>query len=611
MKKKQFKAESKKLLDMMIHSIYTHKEIFLRELISNASDAIDKLCYLSLTDPNVGMSRSDFHIDLSIDKEKRLLTVADNGIGMTREELENNLGVIAHSGSLEFKDALPKEKDEAEQVDIIGQFGVGFYSAFMVSDQVTVLTRAYDSEEGYRWQSDGADGYTIEPIEKQTVGTEIIMQIKADTESDHYSEFLEEYRIRQLVHTYSDYIRFPIRLADQTLNSMVPLWQRNKSEIKKEEYEQFYQEKFLDSNPPLCTIHTKVEGAVSYQALLYIPSKAPYGYYTKEVEKGLQLYSSGVLIMEKCADLLPDYFRFVKGVVDSQDLSLNISRELLQHDRQLKLIASNLEKKIKNELVKLMEQDRPAYRSFFGEFGLQLKYGMVSDFGTHRDQLCDLMLFYSGKRRELISLKDYVQDMAEGQSQIYYACGPSVEQIDSLPQMDQVRGKDYDVLYLTEEVDEFVMQVLGTYEEKPFQSVNNSDLDLMSDEEKKKLEETIEKNRPLLDFVKQTLGDALSDVKLSSKLKTHPVCLSSASAVSLEMEKYFSVMPGENKIKADRVLELNAEHPVFAALQRAYENDPDKAADYARLLYQQALLIAGMPLPDVTQFTEEICRLMV
>jgi len=631
MKTKQFKAESKRLLDMMIHSIYTHKEIFLRELISNASDAMDKLYFRSLTDEKVGMNREDFAIDLKIDKDARTLTITDNGIGMTQEELEKNLGTIANSGSLKFKNENKLEDD----VDIIGQFGVGFYSAFMVAKRVTVRSKAYGSDEAYQWQSEGVDGYTIEPCDKETVGTEIILEIKDDAEDETYSEFLEQYRIQGLVKKYSDYIRYPIRMdmtksrrketenadkdaapeyekyvENETLNSMVPLWRKNKSELTDADYNAFYKEKFFDYNEPLLHIHTKSEGTATFNALLYIPSKAPYDYYTKEYEKGLQLYSSGVMIMEKCADLLPDYFSFVKGLVDSEDLSLNISRELLQHDRQLKIIAKALEKSIRNELTKLLKNDRAAYEKFFEAFGLQLKFGVYNGYGMNKDALKDLLLFYSSSEKKPVTLAEYVSRMKEDQTCIYYATGENIARIDHLPQTELVKDKGFEILYLTENVDEFAIKMLMNYEGKEFKSVSAGDLDLETEEEKKAIEEKSKEHADLFNDMQKALEGKVKSVRLSQRLKSHPVCLTSEGALSLEMEKVLNAMPTDQKVQADRVLEINPEHPIFAKLVQLQKENPDKLKAYAKLLYDQALLIEGMSIEDPVAFSNQICELM-
>ena len=638
MAKKQFKAESKRLLDLMINSIYTHKEIFLRELISNASDAIDKLAYKALTDDKVGLNRSDFKIVLTPDQIGRTLTISDNGIGMTKEELESNLGTIARSGSLQFKqDMAAAEGDKPSDVDMIGQFGVGFYSSFMVADKVTVTSRAYGADEAWQWESTGADGYTLTQCGKDTVGTDIVLHIKANTDDDKYDEYLEQYRLAELIKKYSDYVHYPIvmlmhksrqkpRPEDagddykpewedydewETLNSMVPLWQRPKSEVKPEEYNQFYKEKYGDWEDPLSVIHVSAEGAVEYKAMLYIPSHAPYDFYTREYEKGLQLYSSGVLIMDKCADLLPEHFRFVKGVVDSQDFSLNISREMLQHTRQLKVIANNLEKKIKGELLRLQKDDREKYETFWKAFGPQIKMGVVADYGVHKDLLSDLLLFWSSKDGKLTTLAEYKERMPEDQQYVYFACGEDAAKLDKLPQAERIRDKGYEILYLTAEADQFVVNVLGAVDGKPFKSVNANDLDLQSDEEKKELEEKVEGSRDLLAFVRDTLNGQVVDVVLSHKLKTAPSCLSARGEITLDMEKYFSAVPNESdRIKADRVLELNGEHKTFAALADAYATDKDKAAKYAQLLYYQALLLADMPVDDPLTLTNLISDLI-
>ena len=626
MAKKQFKAESKRLLDLMINSIYTHKEIFLREIISNASDACDKLCYLALTDDSVGMSRKDFQINLTVDKEGRLLTVSDNGIGMDREDLENNLGVIASSGSYKFKQDLP---DDAKDTDVIGQFGVGFYSAFMAADRITVVTKKYGSDTAYQWQSSGADGYTITECGKDAVGTDIVMHIKPDTDDEKYSEFLESWRIQELVRKYSDYIRFPIRMEVSktrkkedspedkpeyetytevdTLNSMVPIWQRRKSSVKPEEYNKFYRDKFHDYADPQRVIAVSAEGAVTYKALLFIPGAAPFDYYTKEFEKGLQLYSNGVLIMDKCADLLPEHFRFIRGVTDSPDLSLNISRELLQHDRQLKVIAGNLEKKIKSELSKMLKDSREDYEKFWKNFGRQLKYGVVNEYGRHKDLLQDLLLFHSSTEKKPVTLEEYVSRMKEGQKYIYYAAGETLEKIDRLPQTESLRDSGTEILYFTEEVDEFCAQTLRAYKDKEFRSVLDQEIDEGAE---KKAEEAAASHKSVFDFVKEALGDAVKEVKASARLKSHPVCLTAGEGLSFEMEKYFQAVQPDAALKADRILELNVEHPAFQALESAVEADPEKARKYASLLYSQALLIAGLPLEDPSGYTDLVCELM-
>ena len=631
MAKKEFKAESKRLLDLMINSIYTHHEIFLRELISNASDALDKMYYKSLTE-NDGMSREDFYIRLTPDKEARTLTVSDNGCGMTAEELENNLGTIAKSGSLAFK----QENEAKEDIDIIGQFGVGFYSAFMVADHVKVVSKPYGSDKAWAWESDGADGYTIEEAEKDSFGTDIILTLKADNDDEAFSEYLETYRLTQLVKKYSDYIRYPIRMMvesqrvkegtgtddkpaeyesyteDRTLNSMVPIWKKSKSEVTEEEYNSFYQDKFFDYTPPARVIYSSTEGASTYHALLFIPSRMPYDFYTKNYEKGLQLYASGVLIMEKCADLLPDYFSFVKGLVDSEDLSLNISREMLQHDRQLKLIASRLEKKIKSELKSMLTNEREKYEEFFKNFGLQLKYGVYSDYGTHKELLQDLLLFYSSSEKKMVTLDEYVGRMKEDQKYIYYACGETTDRIDRLPQTELLKDKGFEILYLTDDVDEFALKMMMKYADKEFRNVSDKDLGLEAEADSEEIKKQNEDNKELLRFMKDTLGDKVSEVKLSERLKSHPVCISSDGGVSIEMEKVLSAMPGANgqKIQAKRVLELNASHPVFARLQKLFAENPDAVKEYASLLYDQALLIEGLPIEDPVAFSNAVCKLM-
>ena len=632
MEMKQFQAESKRLLDMMINSIYTHKEIFLRELISNASDAIDKLYYRALKDGDTGLNRDDFSITIEADKDKRTLTITDNGVGMTKDELDNNLGVIAKSGSLNFK----KENEKQEDIDIIGQFGVGFYSAFMVSDDVTVVSRAYGSDEAWCWHSTGAEGYTIEPCEKDSNGTVITLHIKDNSEEDNYDEYLDQYRLRSIVKKYSDYIRYPIRMdveksrpkekpegADkdapmefetytetETLNSMVPIWRKNKSEVTDEEYNNFYKEKFMDWQDPIRVVRTHAEGAATYDALLFIPAKAPMDFYTREYEKGLQLYSNGVMIMEKCADLLPDYFSFVKGLVDSQDLSLNISREMLQHDRQLKLIAGRLEKKIKSELESMLNNDREKYEEFYKGFGLQLKYGMYADYGMHKDVLKDLVLFYSSSEEKLVTLKEYVSRMKEGQTSIYYACGDAVERIAKLPQTEMLKDKGYEILYLTDNVDEFALKMLQTYDEKDFKNISSDDLGLETEEEKKEVEKQVEDNKGLLDFMTEALDGKVKAVRLSQRLKSHPVCISSEGAITLDMEKVLNAMPATEKVQAQRVLELNANHPIFAKLTQLFENDQEKLKTYSQLLYTQAMMIEGFPVEDPVTFCNQICELM-
>ena len=640
MAKKQFKAESKRLLDLMINSIYTHKEIFLRELISNASDAVDKLAYKALTDDQVGLNRSDFKIRLIPDKEGRTLTISDNGIGMTREEMESNLGTIARSGSLQFKQEMAAKEGGADQnvADIIGQFGVGFYSAFMVADQVTVISRAYGADTAWKWESSGADGYTMTECEKEMVGTDVILHIKANTEDEDYDQYLQTYRLDDLVKKYSDYIHYPIVMEMEhthmkpkpedagedykpeyethkeweTLNSMVPIWQRPKSEVKPEEYNEFYKEKFGDWEDPLAVIHVKAEGAVEYTALLFIPAHAPFNYYSRDYEKGLQLYSSGVLIMDKCADLVPDHFSFIRGVVDSPDLSLNISREMLQHTRVLKVISTNLEKKVKAELLKLQKDDAEKYEKFWSAFGRQVKYGVVSDYGAHKELLKDLLLFWSSREGKNTSLAAYKGRMSEDQQYIYFLQSESVEQAAKLPQAERILDKGYEILYLTEEVDEFVMNTLGEVDGKALKNVNDDDALPQSDEEKAETEKKAEENKDVLDFVKETLGDRVKEVRISKILKTAPVCMTADGPVSLEMEKYFQkVDPNAAKeMKAARVLELNPDSGAFAALRSALTEDREKAATYAELLYQQALLIAGFPLEDPAKYTELVCSLM-
>ena len=628
MSKKEFKAESKRLLDLMINSIYTHKEIFLREIISNASDAIDKLCYLSLTDDKVGLTRDQFEIRLSIDKERRLLTVSDNGIGMDEAELENNLGVIASSGSLQFRKEL--EGAESAETDIIGQFGVGFYSAFMVADQITVVTKKYGSDQAYRWQSDGVDGYTIEPCEKDAVGTDVIMHIKPDTEEekDEYSQYLREYPLYKLVKKYSDYIRFPIRMLMphpelkegsteenpeyeekfewDTLNSMIPLWQRKKGDVTKEEYDEFYQQRFSDPNPPLSVITVAAEGAVTYKALLFIPEKAPLRYYSEEYEGGLQLYSAGVMIMDKCAELLPECFNFVRGVVESPDLNLNISRELLQHDRQLKLICANLEKKVRSELERLLRDEREKYESFWQSFGRQLKLSAMDNYGAKKDVLQDLLLFYSSTEKKLTTLGEYVTRMREEQKYIYFASGDTVEAIDHMPQTELLKEHSMEILYFTDKADEFLSDILRTYQDKPFRSVTDGDLELPGEEKK---DGDNERYKEAFAFIKDALDGAVDEVKVSTRLKTHPVCLSSGEGVTFEMEKYFKAAQPELGLKAKRILELNVDHPAFLAFETARLTDPEKAKKYARIFYNQAQLIAGLPIDDPSAYTDLLCSL--
>lgn len=622
----KFKAESKRLLDLMINSIYTHKEIFLRELISNASDAIDKLYYRSLTDGATGMNTSDFRIEIRPDKTNRTLTISDNGCGMTREELVQNLGTIADSGTFRFKEEHAMDQKETE---IIGQFGVGFYSAFMVAKRVTVVSRAYGAEEAYQWKSEGAEGFSVSAAKRDTHGTDIILELKDDTEDEHYSEYLEQYRLTQLIKKYSSYIRYPIQMeleksrkkedSDEyetyteveTINSMVPLWKRQKSELTESDYNNFYTDRFSDYEAPLRTIHTSAEGAVSYNALLFIPSHAPYDYYSKAYEKGLQLYANGVLIMDKCADLLPDYFSFVRGLVDSPDLSLNISREMLQHDRQLKVIASNIEKKIKSELLAMLKNDREKYETFFRAFGLQLKYGTYMDYGMHSEMLRDLLLFHSMKQDKLITLQEYVDAMPEGQTAIYYAAGETIQRIKAMPQLDRLEEKGYDVLFLTDDVDEFALTILHTFAEKEFKSITSGELSLETEEEKKASEEQAEASKPLLDTLREALSGKVKDVRLSSRLKNHAVCLSSDGPLSIGMEKVLNAMPVENKVKADRVLELNADHPLFAKLEALQASgDTDTLKTYADVLFTQAQLIEGILPEDPAEYSEKVLQLL-
>ena len=626
MAKKEFKAESKRLLELMIHSIYTHKEIFLRELLSNASDAIDKLSYRSLTDEGVGLSRGDFAITVTPDAEKRTLTVSDNGIGMSREELEENLGVIANSGTFRFRQELNPEK--AGDTDVIGQFGVGFYSAFMVADHITVISKKYGEEQAYRWESSGADGYTVDPCEKETVGTDIILHLRDDgDEPDEYSQYLREGTLARLVKKYSDYIRFPIRMEMthsrrkegspddkpefedvrewETVNSMVPLWQRKKSDVKREEYDKFYQERFGDMTPPQSVVTVSAEGAVTYQALLFIPSQAPGLYYTEDYEPGLQLYSSGVMIMDKCADLLPDYLSFVRGVVDSPDLSLNISRELLQHDRQLKIISANLEKKLRAELERMLRDDREGYEKFWKNFGRQLKVCALNNYGAQKDKLQDLLLFYSSTEKKLVTLGEYVSRMPESQKYIYFAAGESIEAIDHMPQTEVLKDSSTEILYFTDKTDEFIADMFRTYQEKEFRSALDDEPETTGEEKK----EPDEAAQPALDFIRETLGAKVDGVKASTRLKTHPVCLTCGEGVTFEMEKYFTAVQPDLGLKAKRILEVNTNHPAFAALESARETDPEKAKKYAEILYQQACLIAGLPIENPSDYTDLLCSL--
>ena len=634
MEKKPFQAESQRLMDLMINSIYTHKEIFLREIISNASDAIDKLAYRALTDEKVGLSRGDFQIVITPNKEERTITVSDNGIGMDKEAMENNLGVIAKSGSYQFKKEMEKEPDG--EIDIIGQFGVGFYSAFMVASKVTVISRAYGQEQAWRWESEGVDGYTIEPCERETPGTDVIMTIKEDADGEEYGKYLQEHSLAGLVRKYSDYIRYPIRMEMErsrkkeapedagedykpeyesyreweTINSMVPLWQRPKAQVTEEEYQSFYREKFMDWEAPLVVSHIAAEGSLEYKALLYLPAHAPMDYYTTDFKRGLQLYSSGVMIMEHCESLLPDYFGFVRGVVDSPDVSLNISREMLQHDRQLKVIAGNLEKKIKNELTKLQQNEREQYEKFWEAFGVSIKYSIMNGYGANREQLQDLLLFWSSKEKKLVSLKEYRERMPESQSYLYYAVADSVEKAESLPQAERILAAGYEVLYLTAQEDEFVIQVLNEIDGKAFLSVADENALPITEAEKAEIEQAEETHKALLDFVKETLGDKVTGVRISKILKSGTVCLSSDGPISIEMEQYFKKMKSPFPMQAGRVLELNANAPAFAALRRAFEEDQEKAALYAEILYDQALLISNLPLPDPVRYGELVCQLM-
>lgn len=629
MTKTEFKAESKRLLDLMIHSIYTHKEIFLREIISNASDATDKRYYNAMQRGETGLNRNELSIDVTIDKENRTLTVTDHGCGMTEEDLHNNLGTIAKSGSLDFK--LHQEKNE--DIDIIGQFGVGFYSAFMVSKQVKVITRSENAEQGYIWESDGADGYTVTPCEKDTIGTEIIMTLKDNTADDNYDEFLDTYHIHRLIKKYSDYIHYPIHLPMestrikensnpenpdyetimeiQRVNSMTPLWKKMPAQITEDEYTRFYQEKYLDFEDPLLTIHSNTEGSATYTAMMFVPQRAPYDFYTKDFEKGLSLYASGVLIMDKCADLLPDHFAFVRGLVDSQDLSLNISREMLQHDRQLKLISSSLEKKIKSELLKLLKNDREKYEKLFESFGLQLKAGCHNDYGIHKEMLQDLLLFYSSTEKKMVTLAEYMDRMKEDQKEIYYACGRTVEQINLLPQMELFQEKGYEVLYLTHEIDEFAIKVMRDYKEKPYKSIADGSIDLENAEDKEAAAKKAEEHKDLLDFCVNALNGSVKEIKLSTRLKSHPVCISADGPLSLEMERVLQSMPnGHTMPKLDRILEINANHPVFQTLCDLYTADTEKAADLANVLYNQALLIEGLNIEDPVAYANAVCRLV-
>ncbi|MBU8684096.1 molecular chaperone HtpG [Bacillus haynesii] len=625
MAKKEFKAESKRLLDIMINSIYSQKEVFLRELISNASDAIDKIYYKALTDDSLTFNKDDYYIKISADKENRTLTIADTGIGMTKEELEEHLGTIAKSGSLAFK----QENELKDGHDIIGQFGVGFYAAFMVAETVTVMTKAHGSDEAYQWESAGADGYTIEPAAKESAGTDVILKLKENTDDENYDEYLDVHRLKAIIKTYSDFIRYPIKMdvtvnkpkegaenefeevkEEQTVNSMVPIWRKNKSELKDEDYEAFYKEKHYGFDKPLAHVHTSVDGAVRYHAILFIPENIPFNYYTKEFEKGLELYSNGVLIMEKCPDLLPDHFSFVKGMVDSEDLSLNISREMLQHDRQLKLIAKNISKKIKNELKSLLKNDREKYESFYQSFGRQLKFGVYNDFGAHKDLLKDLLLFYSSKEKKLVTLDEYVSRMPEDQKYIYYASGESYDRIEKLPQTELVSEKGYEILYFAEDIDEFAIKMLANYQEKEFKSVSSGDLGIENDDEQNQSDEDDSQYKDLFEEMKKTLDGKVKSVRASKRLKTHSVCLAADGEVTIEMEKILNAMPDNQHVKADKALEINTNHEVFKTLQDAFENDKDKFKLYTGLLYNQALLIEGLPIEDPVEFTNDICKVM-
>lgn len=626
MAKKEFQAESKRLLEMMINSIYTQREIFLRELISNSSDAIDKIYYKALTDDNLVFNREDYFIKITADKDNRTLTICDTGIGMTQEELENNLGVIAKSGSLAFK----KENEAKDGHNIIGQFGVGFYSAFMVADVVTVISKPFGSEEAFKWESEGADGYTIVPFEKTTPGTDIILKIKENTEEDQYDEFLEEYRLRAIVKKYSDFIRYPIKMdvtgqrpkegaenefeeykEEQTINSMVPIWRKNKNELTAEDYENFYHEKRYGFDKPLKHIHISADGAVVYNAILFIPENTPFDYYTKEYEKGLELYSNGVLIMDKCGDLLPDYFGFVKGMVDSEDLSLNISRELLQHDRQLTLIARNIKNKIKGQLQSMLKDEREQYEKFYDSFGRQLKYGVYSDYGTHKEDLQDLLMFYSSKEKKLVTLDEYVSRMPEDQKYIYYASGESIERIEKLPQTELVADKGYEILYLTDDIDEFAIKMIMSYKEKEFKSVSSGNLGIEPDDKDKETEADESSNKELFEAMQGILAGKVKSVKASKRLKSHPVCLSTEGELTIEMEKILKSMPNSQDVQADKVLEINMNHEVFQSLKAAHASDQEKLSLYTNLLYNQALLIEGLPVQDPVEFTNSICKIMV
>ena len=625
METKQFKAESKRLLDLMINSIYTHREIFLRELISNASDAIDKIYYKSLSDDNINFNKENFFIKVSIDKENRTITISDTGIGMNKEELDNNLGVIAKSGSLQFK----KENEIKDGYDIIGQFGVGFYSSFLIADKVTVITKAFGSNEAYKWESTGVEGYTIEASTKDTVGTDIILHVKANTDDENFDEYLNEYKIQSLIKKYSDFIRYPIKMdlterklkegteseyedyiEEKVVNSMVPIWRKNKNELTQEDYSNFYKEKHYGFDTPLKHIHLSVDGTVSYNAILYIPENMPYDFYTKDYEKGLELYSNGVMIMNKCSDLIPDYFGFVKGIVDSEDLSLNISREILQHDRQLRFIAKNIKNKIKSELEKILRNERENYEKFYKAFGRTLKFGVYDNFGAEKEVLQDLLMFYSSKEKKMVTLDEYVTRMTEDQKYIYYAVGESIDRIEKMPQTELLLDKGYEILYFTDDIDEFAIKMLMEYKEKEFKSVSSSDLGIENNDEENKIEETNEENKSLFNAMKDILNDKISAVKVSKKLKNHPVCLSNEGDLSIEMEKLLNSMPNNQGVKAEKVLEINTNHEVFTSLKNAYENDKDKFNLYTNLLYNQALLIEGLSISDPVEFTNNICKLM-
>lgn len=625
METKQFKAESKRLLDLMINSIYTHREIFLRELISNASDAIDKIYYKSLSDDNINFNKENFFIKISIDKENRTIKISDTGIGMSKEELDDNLGVIAKSGSLQFK----KENEIKDGFDIIGQFGVGFYSSFLIADKVTVITKAFGSNEAYRWESTGVEGYTIEPSTKDTIGTDIILHVKANTDDENFDEYLNEYKIQSLIKKYSDFIRYPIKMdlterklkegteseyedyiEEKVVNSMVPIWRKNKNELTQEDYSNFYKEKHYGFDTPLKHIHLSVDGTVSYNAILYIPENMPYDFYTKDYEKGLELYSNGVMIMNKCSDLLPDYFGFVKGIVDSEDLSLNISREILQHDRQLRFIAKNIKNKIKSELEKMLRNERENYEKFYKAFGRTLKFGVYDNFGAEKEVLQDLLMFYSSKEKKMVTLDEYVTRMGEDQKYIYYAVGESIDRIEKMPQTELLLDKGYEILYFTDDIDEFAIKMLMKYKEKEFKSVSSSDLGIENNDEENKIEENNEENKSLFDAMKEVLNDKISSVKVSNKLKNHPVCLSNEGDLSIEMEKLLNSMPNNQGVKAEKVLEINTHHEVFTSLKNAYENDKDKFNLYTNLLYNQALLIEGLSISDPVEFTNNICKLM-